>query len=68
MLRGKNVRKTKLLLKIVLVVLYVALLGELGLWAASGLPPFTWHAWYLAILPLAAIVFWPGKRTNKKGV
>lgn len=47
-----------------LVVLYIALLGEVGLWAAFGAPPFSWHAWYLVIIPVAAIVFWPGKHTK----
>ncbi|QRM23535.1 hypothetical protein [Burkholderia pseudomallei] len=60
-------RKTRVVLKIVLVVLYAVLLLELGLWAAFGVPPFSWHNWYLVIFPLAAVVFWPGKRNKNYG-
>ncbi|CAJ3485600.1 hypothetical protein [Burkholderia pseudomallei] len=60
-------RKTRVVLKVVLVVLYVVLLGELGLWLLFGAPPLTWHDWYLAIFPLAAVVFWPGKRNKNYG-
>jgi hypothetical protein len=55
----------RLALKIVIVVLYVLLLCEMGLWVVFGAPPLAWHGWYLVIFPLAAFVFWPGKRDNK---
>jgi hypothetical protein len=49
-------------LRIITAVLYVLLIAQAGLWALFGAPPLAWHNWYLVILPLAALVFWPGKR------
>ena len=60
-------RTTRVVLKIVLVVLYVLVLVEMILWLLFGVPPLHWSNWYLVIFPLAAFVFWPGKRTNNKG-
>jgi len=49
-------------IKALVAVLYVVLLSEIGLWVVFGFPPFSWHDWYLAILPVGIIVFWPSRR------
>lgn len=49
-------------LTVIIVVLYVLLACELLLWIAFGAPPLRWHTWYLVIVPLGALVFWPAKR------
>ncbi|CAJ8622191.1 Uncharacterised protein [Burkholderia pseudomallei] len=52
-------RKT---LRVVIVALYVLFACELLLWVAFGTPPLRWHPWYVVIVPLGALVFWPTKR------
>lgn len=52
----------RLVLRIVIVLLYVLLLLEVGLWVAFGVPPLKWHNWYLLVLPIAVFVFWPARR------
>lgn len=52
----------KKILRIVIVVLYALLACELVLWIGFGTPPLRWHTWYVVIVPLGALVFWPTKR------
>jgi hypothetical protein len=49
-------------IKTLIVVLYLMFLCEIGTWVVFGLPPFAWHDWYLAILPVGIVAFWPSRR------